>query len=56
MFGEIPNEGTTEIEFQDVDFLENVFPSMGEMKKHVKVYEFEEASEHITPSFCNEYV
>lgn len=33
LFGELPDEGMTEIVFRDVDFLKNVFPSMGDLKR-----------------------
>lgn len=32
--------GMKELEFRDVDFLKNKFPSMGEKKRDLKLYEF----------------
>jgi len=39
MYGEHPNGGMTEIESRNVDFLEDEFPSIGEIKKDLELYE-----------------
>jgi len=39
MYGEHPNGGMIEIESCNVDFLEDEFPSIGEIKKDFKLYE-----------------
>lgn len=47
---------TLELESRDMDFLENEFLIISEMKKDLKFYELEEASMHIIHSHSNEYV
>ena len=37
MYREHPNGGMTEIESRNVDFLEDEFPSIGEIKKDLKL-------------------
>ncbi|KAL0297952.1 UNVERIFIED_CONTAM: hypothetical protein Sangu_2462900 [Sesamum angustifolium] len=39
MYGEYPNKGMTEIESRDVDFLEEDFPSISEVKGNLELYE-----------------
>ena len=39
MYREHPHGGMTEIESRNVDFLEDEFPSIGEIKKDFKLYE-----------------
>ncbi|KAL0287546.1 UNVERIFIED_CONTAM: Retrovirus-related Pol polyprotein from transposon TNT 1-94 [Sesamum radiatum] len=39
MYGEHPNKGMTEIESRDVDFLEEDFPSISEVKENLELYE-----------------
>ncbi|KAK4384341.1 Retrovirus-related Pol polyprotein from transposon TNT 1-94 [Sesamum angolense] len=39
MYGEYPNKGMTEIESRDVDFLEEDFPSISEVKGILELYE-----------------
>ncbi|KAL0316519.1 UNVERIFIED_CONTAM: Retrovirus-related Pol polyprotein from transposon TNT 1-94 [Sesamum radiatum] len=39
MYGEYPNKGMTEIESHDVDFLEEDFPSISEVKGNFELYE-----------------
>ncbi|KAL0396346.1 UNVERIFIED_CONTAM: Copia protein [Sesamum calycinum] len=39
MYGEYPNKGMTEIESRDVDFLEEDFPSISEVKGNPELYE-----------------
>lgn len=51
MFSEHPNGGTIEIESKQVNFTENEFRSIGDMKQ-----DLEEAAEHITPDHYIEYV
>lgn len=46
----------TERQSKDVNFLENEFPSVGEMKNDPRHYVLEEAYEHTIPSSCNEHV
>lgn len=50
MYGEHPDGGMTEIESRDVDFLEEDFPSIGEVKKDLKLYELEEPLGDLSPS------
>ncbi|XP_021912491.1 uncharacterized protein LOC110826200 [Carica papaya] len=42
LFGEHPNGGMTEIDSCNVDFLEDEFPSIGEIKENLKLYELQE--------------
>lgn len=56
MLTEYPDEDMTEIEFRNIDFLDIDFSEFGWDEKGSKHNELEEASEHITPSSCNEYV
>ena len=39
MYEEHPNGGMIEIDSRNVDFLENKFPTIGEVKKDVQLYE-----------------
>ena len=39
MFGEHLNNGVTEVDFRNVEFLEDEFPSVSEIKKDLKLYE-----------------
>ena len=41
MYREHPNGGMTEIESRNVDFLEDEFPSVGEIKKDLDLYELQ---------------
>ncbi|KAK2988036.1 hypothetical protein RJ640_011299 [Escallonia rubra] len=49
MYGEHPNNGRTEIESRDVDFIESDFPSIGGTTKNLDLYELE-GVETILPS------
>jgi len=42
MYGEHPNGGMTEIESRNVDFFEDEFPSIGEIKKDLELYELQQ--------------
>jgi len=42
MFGEHPNGGMKEVNFRNVDFLEDEFPSIGEVKKDLPLYELQQ--------------
>ena len=42
MYGEHLNNGMTEIESSNVDFLEDEFPSIGEIKKNLELYELQQ--------------
>ena len=42
MYGEQPNGDMTEIEFCNVDFLEDEYPSVGEIKKDLELYELQQ--------------
>ncbi|KAF8404721.1 hypothetical protein HHK36_009610 [Tetracentron sinense] len=42
MYGEHPNEGMTEVESRDIDFIETDFPSIGDANKDLDLYELEE--------------
>jgi len=42
MYEEHPNGGMTEIKSRNVDFLEDEFPSVGEIKKDLKLYELQQ--------------
>ena len=44
MFGEHPDGGKTEIYSHDVDFIENNFPSIGDVNEILDLYELEELS------------
>ena len=48
MYGEHPNGGMTEIDSHNVDFLEDEFPTIGEVKKDVELIELQQ---NIPPSF-----
>jgi len=48
MHGEHPNGGMTEIDSRNVDFLKNEFPTIGEFKKDVELFELQQ---NIQPSF-----
>ena len=39
MYGEQPNGGTTEVGSRNVNFLEDEFPSIGEIKTDLRFYE-----------------
>lgn len=41
MFGEQPNSGLTEVDTRNVDFLEDEFPSIGEIKTDLELYELQ---------------
>jgi len=47
MYGEHPNGGMREIDSRNVDFLEDEFPTIGEVKKDVKLFELQQ---NIQPS------
>ena len=42
MYWEHPNGGMTEIESRNVDFLDDEFPSVGEIKKDLELYELQQ--------------
>ena len=42
MYGEHPDGGMTEIELRDVDFIKSDFPSIGDAKRDLDVYEIED--------------
>ena len=44
MFGEHPDEGKIEVDSHDVDFIENDFPSIGDVNESLDLYELEELS------------
>ena len=44
MFGEHPDGGKTEVDSRDVDFIENDFPSIGDVNESLDLYELEELS------------
>ena len=44
MFGEHRNGGKTEVDSRDVDFIENDFPSIGDVNEILDLYELEELS------------
>ena len=44
MFGEHPDGGKTEVDSRDVDFIENDFPSIGDVNESLELYELEELS------------
>ena len=44
MFGEHPDGGKTEMDSHDVDFIENDFPSIGDVNESLNLYELEELS------------
>ena len=48
MYGEHPNGGMIKIDSRNVDFLEDEFPTIGEVKKDVKLFELQQ---NIQPSF-----
>ena len=50
MYGEHPDGGMTETESRDIDFIETDFPSIGEAKQNLDLYEMEDV-EDIVPSF-----
>ena len=41
IYREHPNVGMTEIDSRNVDFLENEFPTIGERKKDVELFELQ---------------
>ena len=44
MFSEHPDGGKTEVDYRDVGFIENDFPSIGNVKESLNLYELEELS------------
>ena len=44
MFGEHLDRGKTEVDSSDVDFIENDFPSIGDVNESLDLYELEELS------------
>ena len=44
MYGEHPEGGMVEIDSRDVNFLENEFPNVGELKENFELYELEESN------------
>lgn len=44
MYGEHPNGGMTEVDSRNVNFLEDEFPSIGEIKKDLELYELQQPS------------
>ena len=44
VFGEHPDRGNTEVDSGDVDFIENDFPSIGDVNESLNLYELEELS------------
>jgi len=42
MYGEHPNGGMKEVDSKNVDFLEDAFPSIGEVKQDSQLYEFQQ--------------
>ena len=48
MYGKHTNGGMTEIDSYNVDFLEDEFPTIGEVRKDVKLFELQQ---DIQPSF-----
>jgi len=51
MYKEHPNSGMIEIEFRNVNFLEDEFPSISEIKKDLELYELQQA---VQPSLGKE--
>ena len=45
MIGEQPNGSVTEVESRDIDFIENEFPSRGEVDKDLTLYEMMDPNE-----------
>ena len=41
MFGEHPNGGMTEVDSRSIDFLEDEFSSIGEIKQDIQLYELQ---------------
>ena len=48
MYGEHPNGGMTEIDSRNVDFLEDEFPTIGEVMEDIELFELQQ---DIQPSF-----
>lgn len=48
MYGEHLDEGLIEMEFKDMEFIENEFLSIGEIKKDLTLYELQEDSPTIS--------
>ncbi|WRX12315.1 Integrase [Theobroma cacao] len=48
MYGEHLDGGLTEMESRDVDFLEDDFPTIGEVKENLELYEMEEPQENVS--------
>ena len=42
MYGEYPNGGMTEIDSRNVDFFKDEFPTIGEVKKYVELFELQQ--------------
>ena len=42
MYGEHPEGGMVEIDSRDVNFMENEFPNVGELKQNLELYELQE--------------
>ena len=42
MYGKHPNGGMTEIDSRNVDFLEDEFPTIGEVNKDVELFELQQ--------------
>jgi len=53
MYREHSNGGMTKIESRNVDFLEDVFPSIGEIKKDIELYELQQ---NLQPSLGRERI
>jgi len=45
MYGEHPDGGMTEVESRDIDFLENDYPTTGDAKRDLDLYELEDAED-----------
>ena len=57
MFGEHPDGEKTELDSCDVDFIENDFPSIGDVNESLDLYELEELSTvPLSSSECRELV
>jgi len=46
IYREHPNRGMTEIDFHNVDILEDKFPTIGEVKKDVELFELQQNIQH----------
>ena len=44
MFGEHPDGGKTEVDSRNINFIENDFPSIGDVNESLDLYELQELS------------